>query len=676
MNIYVDDRRNVWLSYGYLKDYGIPTKTIWAWKSRHIGRYYYFNNRTFIDYDTIPEPTRKLLPNKECLRLDSKTNDRERIQKYFFDELKKAYDSINVARWRNEIRAISPRFKDKDIDFFARRAAVFERALNITNCKGGELECLHKAYLQLFPDGYSMKNRFRMALTQAKEKGILSVAVNYNHLTCKKKTYTEEHEYYAMYILSHNKGYSVAAAYEMFYNACDARQLQTPGFTWFREFRSKNKNLIEKNSLGKSKYDAQNRLYATIIPAEYSGDQWQIDGWEIPVYCKKYTDDGKRVLLFKYVLFAVLDTHSRKIIGFDVAESENTETILKGLERAVKKTSTLPYEIVSDNHSFHKTDEAGNLKEDIKELGVTWTVDSNPRRKSILERAFRTLGDSHYKNNYGYIGQGIKTKIKNGITQQELLDIYTKPENMLSYDQIVAMTAYVIDLYNGSIIKKLGNDPDSIYRTSERPHAIPVDDFLRLKLFIRKSEHKITHGQITIQRGMHRYEYQLPAQYSEKYNNKIVGVRYENFEKIYLYDSDTDKPIYDVPQKPKIHGALANQTQRDKELLYKNSGRIKGIEAKGRKKKEKLRDAALLINPNAYEHINKITTPKDILHIIKQKKCISDTIAEIGVNPQYIQPLPVVNEMLDPSMNPPKGKDIRHLYHKGDTKMRKISIKQ
>jgi hypothetical protein len=179
--------RRVWLSYEYLKDYGITVDAIKKWSVRHIGRRIHFSDRTYIDYDTIPEPTRKHLPNKECLRQDSKLYEREKRQQELFDELNKAYQSIEVGRWRNEIRAISDRLKNEDVEYFARRAVVFERVLEVYHGACGDLECLHKAYLRLIPDGYTMKNRFAMAIKQAKEKGILSVAVNYNHLTCRKK---------------------------------------------------------------------------------------------------------------------------------------------------------------------------------------------------------------------------------------------------------------------------------------------------------------------------------------------------------------------------------------------------------------------------------------------------------------------------------------------------------
>jgi transposase InsO family protein len=131
--------------------------------------------------------------------------------------------------------------------------------------------------------------------------------------------------------------------------------------------------------MGEEAWQRENRTYLKIIPALFAGDQWMMDGWRIPIYCKRRNDKGGMEYFVTYNLFAVMDAHSRRIIGYDVAESENTENILKGLERAVETTGTLPYEIVADNHAWNKTKEADNFKEETERLGVHWTIDSNPR---------------------------------------------------------------------------------------------------------------------------------------------------------------------------------------------------------------------------------------------------------------------------------------------------------
>ncbi len=99
-----------------------------------------------------------------------------------------------------------------------------------------------------------------------------------------------------------------------------------------------------------------------------------MDGWEIPIYGYKLNSKGGKEYFVKWVLFVIMDVHSRKIIGYHIAESENTETILKALEMAVRDTGTLPFEIVADNHAWNKTKEAENLKAKNKACSSSFTV--------------------------------------------------------------------------------------------------------------------------------------------------------------------------------------------------------------------------------------------------------------------------------------------------------------
>ncbi len=674
--IRIDDIGSFWLSYGYLKMNGIQEKTIGNWKQRNLGRYDYINNRAYVLYDSIPAPTRKKLPSKDILIEEAKKYIFNEREEYYLSELQRVYFGENVRKWRIEIEKIveEVRIKPERLEQFARRAAVFEHILKIYHGKRGELDYLHKAYLAVFPNSYSMKNRFCMALKQVRENGVLSVAIDRKCFRNVEPEYKEEHRYYAAAILNHNKAYSITYSYDLFKQTCADLNLKLPTYKWFRVFYGNNKYLIDENRYGVSVYGDKSRNYAKIIPALHAGSQWQMDGWRIPVFCKKYDKNNHVQYFTTYYLFAILDSHSRKIIGYHISESENTETILTGLERAVINTGFLPYEIVADNHSFNQTSEAENLKKQMEAYNVHWTVDSNPRRKSLVERAFRTLGDKHFKTMYGYIGQGVKTKMDNGRTQQELMDVYTKPDNFLTYEQVVAVTVQVVEEYNNTAIEKLKDSPNHLYEKSEKPNAYPINDFNRVSLFNRKAEYKVLHGQITIKRSGYTYEYQLPAKYSLEWNNKQVSVRYADFEEIYLFDPKTDKPICSVVQKFAIHGALADQTEKDIELLNKNKGRIKGIETQRRKKKEKLFEDANAINPDAYEYVNKITASKDTLQVIENNANMQKTLlVQFGINHKNIAPFPTVNENLDRSMRPKETVN-RHPFSTGDGTMEKIII--
>lgn len=673
--IYIDRKKRVWLSYEYLIEH-VSESTISQWSKRNVCDRIYIDGRAFVAYDTIPGTTRNKLPDAERLRVErDEWYHKSRFDR-FNSEIQEAYTGINSAKWRNIIQEKYDFPVEKAIEL-GRKASVYECILNIRKdgCRWqGDLERLFSIFRGLYPDAYSQKSRFTTSLTKAKDEGVLSVVIDKRSLSGgRPEKYDDSHKGYAFYILSHNKGYSMPMAYDYFVEACKRDNMEAPAYRWFQGYYYANKQLIDQNRYGKTVWQKDCANYMKIIPALYVGDQWQMDGWRIPIYCKKRNEKGGTEYFVTYNLFAVMDAHSRRIIGYDIAESENTENILKGLENAVSTTGILPFEIVADNHSFNKTKEAGNLKEDTERLGVTWTIDSNPRRKAILERAFRTLGDKHFKKRYGYIGQGIKTKIKNGITQQELRDIYTKPENFLTEDQVKMVAISVINEYNNTLKPSLGDTPNNRYKVSKQPNAIAVDMFSRFTIFNRKSEHKVSHGQIRIKRGQHEYEYQLPAEYSVQYNGKQVGVRYADFDEIYLYDLDTNTPICTVSQKRGTHGALANQTEADKELLLKNSGRQKGINSKNQKRKENIFDKANTINPNAYDTLNVITTPKDDVQEVKQNQILRTEAQRLGVYVDTVAPLPIVDEMLDSSMKPRK-KENKHPFAVESNEIKTIRI--
>lgn len=674
-NIIFDNAYSIyWLSYRWLENNGIPKNTFDSWRKRAICDCSFIGNNVYINYDTIPEPSREKLPSKEELRKEYLRQRYSYEESYFLEELQAANNGLNVPKWVREIQAMEfPRYMQlEEIVKYARRASVYERAIEL-NREWHRLSSLLYAFNTIYPEnGYTHPSRFKMALTKAEKEGILTVAIDRRVFAKRQKKYGELHEYSALFILNHNRAYDLEMSYEMFSEACQKLKIETPSFGWFRTFYRKNKNLLSEN---RDKKPKSSPIYASLIPTQHAGSRWEMDGWTIPIFAKKQNENRGKETFVRYTLFAIMDSHSRKIIGSFVAESENTESILEGLSIAVKNTGYLPREIVADNHAWNQTKIADNIKEKFEKLGVIWTIDSNPKRKSKLERSFRTLGDKHFKKCYGYIGQGIRSKIKNGIAQQELLDKYGKIENMLIYSQVVSIAVYVVGKYNDSKIKRLGDTPNNLYEKSERPHAIPVNEFSRISLFIKESETTIRNGQITLRRGVFEtHEYQLPAEYYDSWNNKTVLYRRDKFDHIYLYDKETGDPICSLSQKVAIHEAISDQTERDKELLFKNSGRIKGIQAKSHTKKERYTEEANTINPDAYGLLNELTTPKDTLASVRRDYELRKLMTEdYGINPDDIPDLPKIDEMSDTSMRP-KKKEKAHPFHDGSGTMEKFKI--
>lgn len=677
-SIHLDTKHQVfWLSYEYLLDKNISQGTLNSWSTRKLCKRKYIDGRAYINYDTIPEPTRVKLPAKEGLKKEYLRQQDELYENWYTQELKAAYRGDRVPVWVNAILGDGRygKLKREQVTYFARRASVIERVSEIRDsCLGKpKLAALFYAYSTLYPDDYSKKNRFCMALKKVRDEGVLDMAVDKRKLREFAPKYSDVHLFLAEGILSDPRAFDMPDSHEMLQGACSRLDIQTPSFWWLRQYYRKNKNYINAGRLGKTAYEKEYKPYAKIIPALHRNTQWQVDGWEIPIYSKRQKGDGTWELYFKYVLFAVLDAHSRKYIGFSIGESENTEVILQAVEDAVKNTGVLPYEIVSDNHSFHKTKEAEHFKSELEKIGVHWTVDSNPRRKAILERSFRTLGEKHFKHYYGYIGQGVRSKMETGRTQQELLDEYTKNHSRFpNYDQIATITCSAIYDYNEKVKPSLKQSPNERYEKSGQPKCFAVDLFKRMVLFGRKTEQKISKGQITIKRGMHEYSYQLPSKFMTQYGGKAVTVRYAGFDEIYLYDIETDSPICSVPQKIEIHGALGDRTDGDTENLYKNSGRTRGNESKLQKRKDSVYEKSDTVNPNAADAMNVMKVPKDAVKQAKQNLLLREMVGDKGVSVDNVAELPAIGML---KVDKPEKKENRHPFTpKGEVKMGKIKI--
>lgn len=647
-SIYLDTKlQDYWLSYEWLEAHSVSENTYSSWCQREQCHRMYLNGRAYINYDTIPEPTRVKLPTKDEILAEHNRKKIAHLEKRYTHELQEAYRSMQFPVYVKEIQSNKEysKLSREQITEFARKACVIERAVWMQKEYGhpSKLEALFYAYKSIYPNDYSLKNRLSMALKRAREEGVLSVAIDKRLFREIAPKYTAVYHQLAEAFLRDSRTFSMPVCHEKVVAACDDLNIDAPSFWWLRDYYRKNKESIDIDRFGKETHEKESALYAKIIPAKNRNTQWQIDGWEIPIYGKRPNSKGGVETFFKFVLVAVLDAHSRKMIGYCIAESENTTSILKAIEIAVKNTGKLPYEIVADNHSFNKTCEAKYLKAAMDKIGVIWTVDSNPRRKAILERAFRTLGEVHFKDKYGYIGQGVRSKMKGGRMPQELIDAYTKNQTrFLTYEQITTIAMACILEYNEKIKPSLKQSPNERYELSKDKCSFEVDTFTRMSLFCKQTELKVSHGQITIKRGMYTYEYQLPSAFSTAYNGKNVGVYYQDYDEVYLFDLETKEPICSIYQKNDIHGAMGDQSEQDVENLYKNAGRIKGNKSKESKRKQAIDNEADTINPNAVDAINKLKVPKELVKELEQNKELQKLVIDQGVNTAKVTELPEI----------------------------------
>lgn len=628
------------------EEYKISIKTIECWKRRQIGKRLIHQGNVYIAYDTIPAPTRAKLPSKEDLLSRMKAAEHDAVTERYYRRMENAYLK-GFIKYRDIYRNAGVEFDD--IIKYAQHHAVWAVILEIHKEQARpKLRNIWEAYCRIYPGKYAY-NRMNPCINQCKTGGIESLLIKKYH-TIREKKYNPVYDKWVLDALSSGKAYAKAEIHRLVCSLCKERNYPEPSLGWVKYKCRELEPLVNASRYGADNDTYKKLPYKGIIRAEHANDQWQIDGWRLPFYMNGYKT---------LTLFWVLDAHSGKAIGYEIAPTEHTETILKGLEDAVSNAGCLPFEILSDNHSFNKTEEAGYFKDAVSKLGTTWTVSENPRYKSLVERSFKTFGEMFCKKQYGYIGEGIRTRNKNGRTSQELLDRYTKAETFLTEEQIKLIAINCIEEYNN---RKGKDGKTRNERYAESAKAIEIDKTDYLRLFIRETEITIRRGQVDLQRGGIKYEYALTAEQFKTLNDKKVRVRYESFDEVYLFDLETDEFIGTVKRKEYAHGALANQTEDDTKQFFKHKGRLSGIKSDRKKSQIEIARLAESIDPEAAYAMNAKLTPKNIIEEFETNGRLRAEAERRGINLSEVTNIKTFSEVR--TYNPePKGKKTKSKEH-------------
>ncbi len=638
--------KDIYLTYDQLSLLGISDNLIWQWRFQERVEFLKIGDVDYVGYMSIPQATKSKLDFQVVQWL---YDHQHRQSGYLYESiLIHMYNAYNYGftTYLDVYRKMG--YSDNEAKKYAKEHAVWRYFISTFYSANGSLHPIKegvKAYNTVLNKNYSWET-FRKKISKARNNGISSIII-VKKSTGRPKIFGNQYEYMIYQLASDAKAFSCADVYRKVCSICEEMGMQAPKERTVNNiFKEALRNTeVYAHRYGVDKMCNDILSYASLEHAQSANDQWQMDGWTMPFYYRDPVDKRLKTMC----LFAVMDAHSKRIVGYYVAESENTETILNGLEDAVRKTGELPFEIVSDNHSFNQTKIADNFKESLEGMGVTWTVSSNPRYKQALERSFRTYGECYAKQQYGYTGQGIRSISPDARISQELFDKYMKAGYLLTKDQIKAIAIYCVDMWNNGLASE-EKSPNQLYEESERPNSIKLGDWRRCShffdLFTRDmSEITVRNGQINIVRAGHKYEYQLTSDQAYRFNNKPVTVKYIDLtEGVYIYDSSTGDPVGYVKLKEKAHGALANRTEEDAAILGKTSSINKAWVKKSREKLLNLRESA---DSRLVELVNQRTTPKNVIQDMKENSMYAAEFARLGGNIQTTPDLPVFNEGYD-----------------------------
>jgi hypothetical protein len=617
MNI-LQQHGKLYLSTNLLKIYA-PSNTIKKWKSRFPESWITIDGVAYFDHQSIPKgkaksdigKADKIISRERKKNIHSKVADLLHDAFYFkYTQYKSFYEQES-------------KFHTAKVTEFSKLHAVLQTIIDLKKNEGcRDLKIIYDAFNNLLPNKYKSKHALSNAVRKASADGIVSVALDkrtFGNNDRDKKEDTPQIDYVMSVLVSCNGKFSCKEILEKCNAHFKANKLKEFGLSWVKKQRA---DWLKNTEVYKNRY-GQNKLtrimpYATLKGSTYIHTQWQIDGFTLPFWEAKF---HRSTFVF------VIDNCSKKIIAYWVGNSEDSELIKTTLRIAVFNTGVLPNEVVMDNHAFTKTQAAFNFESLLEKLGARLTKTSNPRAKIYVERYIQYL-NSHFKKYTGYLGQSIRSKSIEAIASDELRAEYAK--NFKTQSQVVAMCVSVVEAYNNEPQK--GKTPNQVYDENPHPHPIVLSQYHKAEMLPNQQLKQIRNGQITIMRGVEKFEYQLSADLFHNWNNQTVIITYQDLnDGIYLFDQLTGNGVAHLHIKQKINNAKALQTPEDVQGLYNNKGRISGIIAKDRKQLELVRDKVLNIHPDTYEQVNALTTPKGVKKELEQSGNLKMLVETTGV---------------------------------------------
>jgi len=598
------DGNDLYLSKKYLKRYASP-KTIECWKEGNGIVKMQIENETFFLYKSIPYRTRKkLLSPDKIISQETKQTATEKVKAIFHE----AY-YFKFAQFKSFYEN-GTSFTTEQVTKFARLHSVFQAILDLKkNEPRISLLIRFAAFKDIFPGKYTCKESLSAAEKKATDLGVESVALDgrtYGNNDRSKRDITPQVDYIISALVASGHKYTCSVILEKANTYFKQNGFKERTLSWVKKERAlwlKNPEIF-KNRYGDLEA-AKKMPYATMKHASVVLRQVQIDGRDIPFLFK-----GIDNRLHHLTLVYVIDGCSKKIIGYSIGDNEDGALIKEAIRKCIYNTKMFPNEIVMDNHSFTQTKAAHYFEDLMNKMGAIVTKTSNPQHKSIVER-YQNYLDILFAAYPGFTGSGRESRsIDKKVSKENFTE---SAQNPCSREEIIAITIKVIEDYNNKI-QGSGKTPNQLFLEKPNPNPILPNQFELAELLPYKEDKQIRRNQITIQRGIEKFEYQLPAALYEEFNDQIVTITYDELnEGIFMFDRKTGKGIRKLFPKIKINNAKAEQTEGDLIALYKNTGKMKGIKHMGKYKLEELTIAAHGKDPEIYAKLSPLLVQKSII---------------------------------------------------------------
>nr|WP_181718643.1 DDE-type integrase/transposase/recombinase [Pedobacter sp.]QJS06223.1 integrase catalytic region [Pedobacter sp.] len=326
---------------------------------------------------------------------------------------------------------------------------------------------------------------------------------------------------------------------------------------------------------------------------EYPGDHWQVDATRLQIFCKDELKQGS----FLWIA-AVIDGHSKMIMGFAIGDKESPDLYIRALKTAFGRSRLLPAEILRDNYKgFTQNIDLIDLIDQTKKMGVRWRAHKvgNPRDKGVIERFFGIFNTIFCKHIIGYTGEGIKSRSVNARPNPAEMKLYRNLKLLQNKDQVITRITKEIHNYNQNGINKNDISPIAKFQLKETVNAIPITNERYPLVFYKKKILKLNRSTICIHLNGCSYFYQfMEAEHILQYSRSYVQVRYNplDMSAVQLFTEPDSTYITILTKIQPISLARVNHNEEDNATLTRYYNNTQSLLSQLRKMIEE-REAAV-----------------------------------------------------------------------------------
>ena len=323
------------------------------------------------------------------------------------------------------------------------------------------------------------------------------------------------------------------------------------------------------------------RQNSTILPSVRDA-LWYGDGTKLNLYYKTF--QGGKWVPASLQVFEVVDASSEVLLGYNISNVENFESMYEAYRNAIEFSGHLPEELVFDNQGGTKRADASEWLKKISRLSRPTQPYNGPSK--TIENIFSRFQSQVLHQFWFFTGGNVTAKSDR--SKQDMDFIMANIQNLPTYQELVELYPKLRDQWNNMPHPKHLVPRIQYYMSAENAQAVVVNDAVTRDLFWITAPRPCTftaYGLVITIKGQ-KYQYEVldkegfpDLDWRAKNTGRQFYVSYDPREMstVRLYTKDDYGYQFVTEAKPyiQIHRALRDQTEAERSFIRKMEEAIK-----------------------------------------------------------------------------------------------------